>query len=157
MKKNILFIAALAATLSLGACNNEKKTAEEAQAEAEKIEASAAEDISQVEEEATGVAEYVGTYEGTLAQADGAGFVTTLVLNADNTYSLTQAANGGKDAATTQNGSYLYTEDGAVLTLTASDNTVTKFGYKGDKVVMLNQDGTTPENADMYTLLKKMN
>lgn len=155
MNKNILFVAALAATLSLGACDS-KKSAEDAQAEAAAIEANAAEDMSQVKEEATGIAEYTGTYEGTIAQADGEGYVTTLVLNADNTFTLTQAANGGKDAAETQSGSYIYTEDGALLTLTAEDNTVTKFSFQGDKVVMVGADGTMPESPEMYTLLKKV-
>lgn len=156
MNKNILFVAALAATLSLGACDSNKKSAEDAQAEAAAIEANAAEDMSQVKEEATGIAEYTGTYEGTIPQADGAGFLTTLVLNADNTFTFTQAANGGEDAPETQSGSYIYTEDGALITLTTVDNVVMKFNYQGDKVVMLNMEGAMPENPEIYTLLKKV-
>ena len=154
MNKNILFVAALAATLSLGACDTAKKTAEEAQAEAAEIEAAAAEEIAEVKQDVTGVAEFVGTYEGTIAQADGSGFATVLVLNADNTYSLTQTAEGAE--AMTQTGSFVYTEEGNLLTLTSTDNVATKFNFQGDKVVMLTIDGAMPENPEVYTLLKKV-
>lgn len=147
MNKNILFVAALAATLSLSACGNKENT-EETQAEA-------AEAMSEAVEEV--VPAYVGAYEGTIAQADGAGFVTTLVLNADGTYALTQAANGGEAEATTENGNYVYNEEGAIVTLTNAEGAeVAKYAFQGDKVVMVAQDGTMPETPEMYTLNKKV-
>ena len=155
MNKNILFVAALAATLSLGACDSAKKTAEEAQAEAAEIEAAAAEEIAEVKEDVTGVAEFVGTYEGTIAQADGAGFATSLVLNGDNTFALTQSAEGME--AQTVEGTYVFNAETNTLALTGADGaTAMSFAYQGDKVVMLGLDGSMPEKPEVYTLLKKV-
>ena len=153
MNKNILFIAALAATLSLAACDDAKKSAEEAAAAADSLAMEAINDV----QEGLGVAEYVGTFEGTIAQADGAGFVTSLVLNQDLTYSMTQAANGGEAAAETENGTYTVSEDGAIITLTnAADNSVKTLKYENSTVIMLGADGTVPAEPSVYTLNKKV-
>lgn len=156
MKKSILLTLALGAAVVFAACDT-NKTKKEAAEEAAQVEASAAEEMSELRSEVSNVAEWVGTYEATLPQADGAGFVSTLTLNADNTFVFTQVANGGEGATETQEGTYVKEEGNDVIALTSSTNIVTKFKYEGSSVLMLNADGNEPENADQYRLLKKVN
>lgn len=144
MKKTILLTVALAATVAFAACN--KKNNEENQSEMMEIQA------------AMEIPEWEGVYEGTIAQADGAGFASTLELKEDSVFVLTQAANGGEADAETINGTYEVDPETNIVTLTAADGMmVQKFLYEGASVVMVDMEGNMPEMAEMYRLMKKMN
>ncbi len=145
MKKTILLTVALAATVAFAACDNKKKNEEGQGAASEMMEI----------QEAIEVAEWVGTYEGTIAQADGAGFVSTLELKDDNTFAFTQTANGGEGTAETLEGTYAVDAESNIVTLTAADGMVQKFHYEGTSVVLVDSEGNMPETPDMYRLVKK--
>lgn len=142
MKKTILLTVALAATVAFAACDK-KNNNEESQSEMMEIQA------------AVEIPEWEGVYEGTIAQADGAGFVSTLELKDDNTFAFTQTANGGEGTAETLEGTYAVDAESNIVTLTAADGTVQKFHYEGTSVVLVDSEGNMPETPDMYRLVKK--
>ncbi|BDE83025.1 copper resistance protein NlpE [Porphyromonas somerae] len=147
MKKISLLLVATA-TLFLASCSSkESKTTEQEEATQTEV----------TEEVATPA--YVGTYEGTLPAADAAGFKTTLTINADMTYQLTQVAEGGKEEnKTEESGTYNLLENGDVLEL-ITPSTGAKTYYKVlDNSVALVSDATGTlaegELADKYILNK---
>ncbi len=150
MKKTILLSVALVAGIAFAACDSKKSDSDQTEAEA-------AQGMSELRSDVANVAEWVGTYEGTIAQADGAGFSSTLELKGDSTFVFTQAANQGEGALETSEGAFTVEPESKVITLTATNGNVTKFLYEGTSVLMLDAEGNKPENEEMYRLMKKAN
>ncbi|MDY3884412.1 copper resistance protein NlpE [Porphyromonas somerae] len=146
MKKISLLLVATA-TLFLASCSNkESKTTEQEEATQTEM----------TEEVATPA--YVGTYEGTLPAADAAGFKTTLTINADMTYQLTQVAEGGKEEnKTEESGTYNLLENDVLELITPSTGAKTYYKVLDNSVALVSDaTGTLAEGelADKYILNK---
>ena len=146
MKKISLLLVATA-TLFLASCSSkESKTTEQEEATQTEV----------TEEVATPA--YVGTYEGTLPAADAAGFKTTLTINADMTYQLTQVAEGGKEEhKTEESGTYNLLENDVLELITPSTGAKTYYKVLDNSVALVSDaTGTLAEGelADMYILNK---
>lgn len=149
MKKISLLLVATA-TLFLASCSSkESKTTEQE-------EATQTEMTEEVAEVATPA--YVGTYEGTLPAADAAGFKTTLTINADMTYQLTQVAEGGKEEhKTEESGTYNLLENDVLELITPSTGVKTYYKVLDNSVALVSDaTGTLAEGelADKYILNK---
>lgn len=146
MKKISLLLVATA-TLLLASCSSkESKTTEQEEATQTEV----------TEEVATPA--YVGTYEGTLPAADAAGFKTTLTINADMTYQLTQVAEGGKEEhKTEESGTYNLLENDVLELITPSTGAKTYYKVLDNSVALVSDaTGTLAEGelADKYILNK---
>lgn len=146
MKKISLLLVATA-TLFLASCSSkESKTTEQEEATQTEM----------TEEVATPA--YVGTYEGTLPAADAAGFKTTLTINADMTYQLTQVAEGGKEEhKTEESGTYNLLENDVLELITPSTGAKTYYKVLDNSVALVSDaTGTLAEGelADKYILNK---
>lgn len=146
MKKISLLLVATA-TLFLASCSSkESKTTEQEEATQTEV----------TEEVATPA--YVGTYEGTLPAADVAGFKTTLTINADMTYQLTQVAEGGKEEnKTEESGTYNLLENDVLELITPSTGAKTYYKVLDNSVALVSDaTGTLAEGelADKYILNK---
>ncbi len=151
MKKISLLLVATA-TLFLASCSSkESKTTEQEEATQTEV----------TEEVATPA--YVGTYEGTLPAADAAGFKTTLTINADMTYQLTQVAEGGKEEnkkeenKTEESGTYNLLENDVLELITPSTGAKTYYKVLDNSVALVSDaTGTLAEGelADKYILNK---
>lgn len=146
MKKISLLLVATA-TLFLASCSSkESKTTEQEEATQTEV----------TEEVATPA--YVGTYEGTLPAADAAGFKTTLTINADMTYQLTQVAEGGKEEnKTEESGTYNLLENDVLELITPSTGAKTYYKVLDNSVALASDaTGTLAEGelADKYILNK---
>lgn len=146
MKKISLLLVATA-TLFLASCSSkESKTTEQEEATQTEM----------TEEVATPA--YVGTYEGTLPAADAAGFKTTLTINADMTYQLTQVAEGGKEEhKTEESGTYNLLENDVLELITPSTGAKTYYKVLDNSVALASDaTGTLAEGelADKYILNK---
>lgn len=149
MKKNLLIIATLAAAISFASCDT-KKTAESAANEATEAVENATEAAEEAVQKIEDFTQNLGTYEGTIAQADGAGFVTTLTFNPDMTYSYTEITD---DMKMEENGTFSFDVASQKITLVNSKDESKKiFAVEGDKLVLCDAEGNLPENKDMYTL-----
>lgn len=145
MKKISLLLAATAA-LFLASCDSKESNSNE-QEEATQTE--------MAEEVATPA--YVGTYEGTLPAADAAGFKTTLTINADNTYQLTQVAEGKEEHKTEESGTYNLLENDVLELITPSTGAKTYYKVLENSVALVSDaTGTLAEGelADKYILNK---
>ena len=146
MKKISLLLVATA-TLFLASCSSKvSKTTEQEEATQTEV----------TEEVATPA--YVGTYEGTLPAADAAGFKTTLTINADMTYQLTQVAEGGKEEnKTEESGTYNLLENDVLELITPSTGAKTYYKVLDNSVALVSDaTGTLAEGelADKYILNK---
>lgn len=146
MKKISLLLVATA-TLFLASCSSkESKTTEQEEATQTEV----------TEEVATPA--YVGTYEGTLPAADAAGFKTTLTINADMTYQLTQVAEGGKEEhKTEESGTYNLLENDVLELITPSTGAKTYYKVLDNSVALVSDaTGALAEGelADKYILNK---
>ena len=146
MKKISLLLVATA-TLFLASCSSkESKTTEQEEATQTEV----------TEEVATPA--YVGTYEGTLPAADASGFKTTLTINADMTYQLTQVAEGGKEEhKTEESGTYNLLENDVLELITPSTGAKTYYKVLDNSVALVSDaTGTLAEGelADKYILNK---
>lgn len=157
MKKNLLVLASLAVAISFASCNGEKKTTEEAANEATEAVETATEAVEEAAQKIEDFTTQLGTYEGTIAQADGSGFVTTLTFNPDMTYTFTQVANAGQGDKFEENGTFAFDVASQKLTLTdAKDAKMVKVvAVEGDKLILCDVQGNLPEIKDMYTLIRK--
>ena len=98
--------------------------------------------------------EYVGTYRGTIPAADCPGINVTLVLGADNTFKMNMVYLE-RDTAFDSEGSY--SVEGATVTLSEKNGSVSRYFFEGDSLRMLDGDGNaiTGPLADNYILKKE--
>lgn len=103
-------------------------------------------------------ASYAGTYEGTIPAADGPGLVTTLTLNADKTYGLTQKSADDSTTVDEASGVFEQGENGVIALVRPSGGERTFFKVRdAQSVVMTDSAGNEAkgETADFYVLTKK--
>ena len=101
--------------------------------------------------------DWVGTFVGTLPCADCPGIETTIVLNADNTYSKTSVYKE-RDTKIEENGAVTVDGDKITLTPSATENVgVTMYRSEQGKLIQLNPEGEEIEgpNAANYVLIKQ--
>lgn len=97
---------------------------------------------------------YVGTYRGTVPAADCPGIDVTLMLKADNTFTMNMVYLE-RDTAFDSEGSY--SVEGATVTLTETDGTVSRLFFEGDSLRMIDGEGNaiTGPAADNYILKRE--
>lgn len=99
----------------------------------------------------------LGTYEGTIPGADGS-VKTTIVLNADGTYSKHEEFTKDGVEPVDENGTYKLDADGLLTLITPSSNLETYYKVAEGKITQLDQQTKqlpTGELAAQYDLAKK--
>ncbi len=99
----------------------------------------------------------LGTYEGTIPGADGS-VKTTIVLNADGTYSKHEEFTKAGVEPVDENGTYKLDADGLLTLITPSSNLETYYKVAEGKITLLDQQTKllpTGELAAQYDLAKK--
>ncbi|WP_455519405.1 copper resistance protein NlpE [Porphyromonas sp.] len=99
----------------------------------------------------------LGTYEGTIPGADGS-VKTTIVLNADGTYSKHEEFSKAGVEPVDENGTYKLDADGLLTLITPSSNLETYYKVAEGKITQLDQQTKqlpTGELAAQYDLAKK--
>ena len=99
----------------------------------------------------------LGTYEGTIPGADGS-VKTTIVLNADGTYSKHEEFTKAGVEPVDENGTYKLDVDGLLTLITPSSNLETYYKVAEGKITLLDQQTKqlpTGELAAQYDLAKK--
>lgn len=100
--------------------------------------------------------DWVGTYEGVLPCADCEGIKTTLTINKDETFTLSQEYLN-KNFKLEDKGKLEWSKDGGSIKITTKENG--NFNYKvgENKLFSLDQEGKeiTGSLADKYVLIKK--
>ena len=99
----------------------------------------------------------LGTYEGTIPGADGS-VKTTIVLNADGTYSKHEEFSKAGVEPVDENGTYKLDADGLLTLITPSSNLETYYKVAEGKITLLDQQTKqlpTGELAAQYDLAKK--
>ena len=99
----------------------------------------------------------LGTYEGTIPGADGS-VKTTIVLNADGTYSKHEDYTTAGVEPVDENGTYKLDADGLLTLITPSSNLETYYKVAEGKITQLDQQTKqlpTGELAAQYDLAKK--
>ncbi|MDN4753739.1 copper resistance protein NlpE N-terminal domain-containing protein [Porphyromonadaceae bacterium W3.11] len=165
MKKVFYLAVATIFALSFASCKSDKSQKNEEGSVETTLEEAAnnvSEAISDLSDEAKAKFEelgegFFGTYVATLPGADNAGFETTLEINSDLTYNWSQNVVGVEDVATDE-GKVTDINSDLVLTL-VSNNGETQL-YKvidGNKLLMLNEDGSEPaaETREFYIFTRK--
>lgn len=163
--KKFFAIASLALALGLGmtACNGKKSQEEAAaaQAEADSL-AEVARQDSIAAVRAAVAAPYVGTYEGELPAADAAGLRTVFVVTPEGGYTYDQAVVGEEEQTFHDHGTFTIDENGVIVLMSQVNEETEMTPYvrmqqdEQGNLVLLNQDGTLPENVEAYTLAKKV-
>ncbi|GAD04613.1 hypothetical protein HQ45_04005 [Porphyromonas crevioricanis] len=144
--KKLVSVVAIAATLV--ACGGNKTTNDATQ------DSIAAAERAAFVADSTAVAALVGTYTDTIPGANAKSETqVTLTLNQDKSWSkLVHYTQNAEMADETTNGSFVLNAD----TLLLNNETNDMFLVMPEKVQMLNQDKTMPENPDFYDLKKEM-
>ena len=99
----------------------------------------------------------LGTYEGTIPGADGS-VKTTIVLNADGTYSKHEEFTKAGVEPVDENGTYKLDAEGLLSLITPSSNLETYYKVAEGKITLLDQQTKqlpTGELAAQYDLAKK--
>ena len=99
----------------------------------------------------------LGTYEGTIPGADGS-VKTTIVLNADGTYSKHEEFTKAGVEPVDENGTYKLDAEGLLTLITPSSNLETYYKVGEGKITLLDQQTKqlpTGELAAQYDLAKK--
>jgi copper homeostasis protein (lipoprotein) len=154
--------AVLALGLGLAACNGSKSSdRERAQAEADSL-AEVARQDSIALARAMVAAPFVGTYEGDIPAADAAGLHVVLVINSDATYACTQTA-ADEEATVMEDKGMISIDEAGLIVLESEVNEATEAAPyvrlqtdEEGNMVIVNADGTMPEDVKAYTLVKKV-
>lgn len=144
--KKTLFTLGLCALFMVGCTGNKNSNTEST-------------DTVEVENVEVQPAVGAGEYEGTLPCADCPGIKTTLVLNKDYTYTLTQEYLEKEDGKFEQKGTFAYLENGKTIELTSDNNEKTHYNVYPDAGTVVLADATGAETegdlANQYVLTKK--
>jgi len=149
MRKTVLLIATIS-LVAMGCKNNAKE------------ELNSTEEVVEVTSElpdhhnSENSLDWAGAYEGTTPCADCEGIKTTLILDDDGSFELTQVYLGKEDTPFVQKGDFTWDDAGSAITLNTSDKPL-MFKVGENEVIMLDQEGnvTTGELAGFYVLKKR--
>ncbi len=100
--------------------------------------------------------DWVGTYEGVLPCADCEGIKTTLTINKDETYTLSQEYLN-KNLKLEDKGTFEWTKDGGSIKISTKDNGIYNYKVGENQIFSLDQEGKeiTGSLAEKYILKKK--
>ncbi len=151
MKRNLMFVAALAAAIMVS-CNGKKTTKNETNSDSTSVADTtvAAESIS--------LSAVAGIYEGTLPAADCPGIKTTITINADSTYQLKQDYIDRKDGHDETSGVLQVLNSNVLMLVRPSNGEHTFYKVKdAESIVMTDSLGNEPEGemAKLYVLKRK--
>ena len=151
MKRNLMFVAALAAAIMVS-CNGKKTTQNETNSDSTSVADTtvAAESIS--------LAAVAGIYEGTLPAADCPGIKTVLTIKADSTYQLQQDYIDKKNGHDEASGVFKVLDGKVLMLVRPSSGEQTYYKVKDNSsIVMTDSLGVEPEGetAKLYVLKKK--
>ena len=150
MKKVFVSFAVLA--LALASCQGNTEASQSDSLNQDSVAAAVVDSTANVANEAA-----LGTYEGTIPGADGS-VKTTIVLNADGTYSKHEEFSKAGAEAIDENGTYKLDADGLLTLITPSSNLETYYKVAEGKITLLDQQTKqlpTGELAAQYDLAKK--
>ncbi len=162
MKKIFFITVALFATLAFTSCescsnknNNSTQATIDSLANAATDAAQELENIAQSKIEAFGEGLF-GTYVAELPAADASKISTTLVINADVTFTYDQDFAGKGEVATIKGEVVDGNFETQVITLQAEDGMKMLFKVlEGGNLLLLNEDGTEPTDVAAYTFVRK--
>ena len=162
--KKIFAIASIALALGLGlaACDGKqsKEDAARAQAQADSL-AEVARQDSIAAVRAAVAAPFVGTYEGELPAADASGLRTVFVVTPEGGYTYDQALISDGEQKFHDNGTFTIDENGIIVLMsqineeTAATPFIRMQKDEEGNLIVVNADGTLPEDVKAYTLVKK--
>ena len=150
MKKVFVSFAVLA--LALASCQGNTEASQSDSLNQDSVAAAVVDSTANVANEAA-----LGTYEGTIPGADGS-VKTTIVLNADGTYSKHEEFSKAGAEPIYENGTYKLAADGLLTLITPSSNLETYYKVGEGKITLLDQTTKQlPEGelAAQYDLAKK--
>jgi len=152
MKKIIL--SAFVAGLVIVSCSK-KEDAVQTETTTDTVATTANDSIPTADNSNTSV-DWAGTYVGDLPCADCEGIKTTLVLNADNTYTLNTEYTGTENR-TEEKGNVTWSADGNQISIALQDGQTIKYKVGENKLIQLDQEGKeiTGPLAEKYVLAKK--
>ena len=150
MKRNIMYVAVLAAAIMVS-CNGKNTAQSEANTDSTSVaDTTASENLD--------LAAVAGTYEGTLPAADCPGIKTVLTINADSTYQLKQDYIDRKDGHDEASGVLEVLDNSVLMLIRPSSGEHTFYKVKDNSsVIMTDSLGNEPEGetAKLYVLTKK--
>lgn len=153
MKKYIVMITT-AAVFACQACTSNESQKASSQ-EPDSMEDSADPTVYDGAHTSQNAIDWDGTYSGTVPCADCPGIQTTLVINADETFTYT-GEYMDRDLIVEDNGKFMWHDNGSTIHLVGKEiNMKLKVGE--NRLFMLDQEGNPIEGelADHYTLQKK--
>ncbi len=169
--KTVLTLTATAAALFLAGCNDKQESqpapapeASSVQVDATKTEQSqdlqtieAAPQVNNATDNLSENQGWQGQYHGILPCADCEGIETSLMLNADNTFTLTSTYLGKNEEPTTTSGMVKWnTEQTKITLMDASEHKVGHYAVSQGSLTKLDKNGEpiTGDLAAQYTLKK---
>ena len=162
--KKIFAIASIALALGLGlaACDGKqsKEDAAMAQAKADSL-AEVARQDSIAAVRAAVAAPFVGTYEGELPAADASGLRTVFVVTPEGGYTYDQALVSDGEQKFHDNGTFTNDENGIIVLMSQINEETEATPFirmqkdEEGNLIVVNADGTLPEDVKAYTLVKK--
>ncbi|MXV38074.1 lipoporotein NlpE [Flavobacteriaceae bacterium Ap0902] len=104
--------------------------------------------------------DWAGTYQGIVPCASCEGIDTEITLNEDGTYTKEEEYLGEEEETKfSENGSFVWNEEGTVVTLTPNDDAANNRMYKVEegRILALDADGNVVEGelAENYVLIKQ--
>ena len=150
MKRNLMYVAVLAAAMMVS-CNGKNTAQSEANTDSTSVADTTA-------TESVDLAAVAGTYEGTLPAADCPGIKTVLTINADSTYELKQDYIERKDGHDEASGVLQVLNGNVLMLVRPSSGEHTFYKVKDSKsIVMTDSLGNEAEGemAKLYVLTKK--
>lgn len=158
MKKFFTFATAVVCSVAFVACESKSGSEENNGSDSLAVESVAATEI--LTPEAARIAEFgetlYGTYTATLPAADASAIESTLVLNADNSYTLEQKF-VGKEEVQPENGVVSDANfEAQTITLTSAEGVVSQYKVlEGGSLLLLQADGTEPTDVAAYTYTRQ--
>lgn len=158
--KNLILPAIVAALLATS-CTKTEKTADSATTS---VDSASAVPENQVVDSATvavgdtteNSVDWNGTYSGTLPCASCPGIETTLTLNADKSYTITEVYKEEKDGKFEETGTFKFDESGSFITLDEKDNpNVGRVFFVGENQMWMVKKVGDRDMKDEYRLEKK--
>lgn len=162
MMNNKMFILGIASAVFLASCNQKEKTTEttDAATDSAAVQTTPADSITKATPTAAGdtsenALDWPGTYEAVVPCADCPGIKTSLTLNNDKTFSITEEYID-RNSKNQDKGTFEWDASGSVITLKGKTASY-KYKVGENMLIQLDMDGQeiTGPNKDLYVFKKK--
>lgn len=156
-KKLFYAIAGLSAVIYFTSCRNKLNTIQKGENVTLKSEPASESTAQPDMHNAQNSLDVAGTYKGTLPCADCKGIQTTITLNDDHTYMMTQKYLGKDDNEFKNEGKWSFLPDGNTITLSGIKGASDKYKIGENTLTMLDLEGNVVEGslAEKYVLKKE--